>query len=112
APSSCRPQRYKNGNPIVKGDVVRNAVFHPKKTYKFLIFGNFDANNDGVATPQEASTIEALVREWGGVVVSELSGDVDFLVLGERPSLLPPPPPTAPPAVVQEYGRLRGIVNQ
>jgi hypothetical protein len=110
--STCRLLREKRGNPVVKGDVIANAVFDPQKTYRFLIYGNFDANGDGVATPQEASLIEALIREWGGVVVPELTGDVDFLVLGERPALPPPPPPTAPPAVVQEYVRVRGLVNQ
>lgn len=110
--STCRLLREKRGNPVVKGDVIANAVFDPHKTYKFLIYGNFDANGDGLATPQERSDIEALIREWGGVVVVELTGDVDFLVLGEKPAIPPSPGPNAPPPVVQEYLRIRAIVNQ
>lgn len=110
--ATCRLLREKRGNPVVKGDVIANAIYDPNKVYKFLIYGNFDANGDGMSTPQERSDIEALVREWGGVVVAELSGDVDFLVLGEKPVLPPAPSPVSPPPVVQEYLRLRGIVSQ
>jgi len=112
ASSVARVVREKRGNPIVRGDVVANPIYDPKKVYKFLIYGNFDANRDGVYTPQEQAEIEAMIRAWGGQVVDSLSGDIDFLVLGSKPVLPPAPPSTAPVAVVDEYVRLRRVVQE
>ncbi|HYE02390.1 MAG TPA: hypothetical protein VD963_04040, partial [Phycisphaerales bacterium] len=108
----ARIVRAKRGNPVVRGDVIANAVYDPRKTYRMLVFGNFDANRDGKATPGEQADIEAMIRVWGGQVVQELSGNVDFLVLGDRPVLPPAPPATAPVPVIQEYVRQRGVVQQ
>ncbi|TVQ33320.1 MAG: hypothetical protein EA376_03005 [Phycisphaeraceae bacterium] len=102
----CRVIRETQGNPVVTGDVVANAVFDPNKRYSFVVFGNFDSNNDGVATPQGRNAIAGLINDWGGDVLSELDGHVDFLVLGQRPILPPQPPSDAPMAVVLEYRRL------
>jgi hypothetical protein len=93
------------GNPVVRGDVVANAVFDPKKVYKFVVFGNFDANSDGVATGQERNDIRAMIEGWGGKVADDLSGDADFLVLGERPVLPPRPASDAPLEVALEFTR-------
>ncbi len=101
----CRIVRENRGNPIVVGDASANAVYDPNKTYTFVVFGNFDADRDGVATPQERRSIASLVGGWGGNVVDELTGDVDFLVLGQRPILPPEPPPDAPIVVIQEFIR-------
>ncbi|MDX2016795.1 MAG: hypothetical protein SFY95_04030 [Planctomycetota bacterium] len=90
------------GNPVVRGDVVANAVFDPNKSYKFLVFGNFDSARTGVATPSGQDDIKALLKGWNGSVVDELSGDVDFLVLGERP-VLPPRPGVNAPIEVQRF---------
>ncbi len=38
------------GNPIVRGDVVANAVYDPTKTYKFVVDGLVDVDGDGVAS--------------------------------------------------------------
>ena len=110
--SVARVVREKRGNPVVRGDVIANPIYDPSKTYKFLIYGNFDANRDGVSTPQEQAEIDAMIREWGGSVVSELTGDIDFLVLGSKPVLPPAPPSTAPVAVVDEYVRLRRVAQE
>lgn len=94
------------GNPIVAGDVLANPIYDPTKVYRFVVFGNFDVNRDARATPQEAAEIRALIEDWGGEVSDELTGDVDFVVLG-RPPVLPPQPPTsAPIEVLQQYVRL------
>lgn len=110
--STARVLRESRGNPVVKGDVIANAVYDPTKTYKFLVWGNFDADRDGRATPQEKMDIEAMVLAWGGEVVEELTGDVDFLVLGERPLLPPPPRAGSPIEIMQEYIRLDQIVQR
>lgn len=110
--SVARIIREKRGNPVVRGDVAANPLYDPNKSYKFLVYGNFDANRDGVPTPQEQAEIEALIKEWGGEVVTELKGDIDFLVLGQKPTLPPAPPSTAPVPVVQQYVELRRVVQE
>ncbi|MFN7022417.1 MAG: hypothetical protein ACK4WH_13965 [Phycisphaerales bacterium] len=105
--ATVRILREKKGNPVVRGDVLANAVYDPQKTYVFVIYGNFDTNRDGRATQQEQTDYRAKIASWGGKVMDDLSGEVDFLVLGERPVLPPEPASTAPVEVVDEYLRLQ-----
>ena len=101
--ATARILSERRGNPVVRGDVLANAVYDPKKTYKFLIYGNFDADGDGRATFEEQSNIRARIESWGGQVLSELTGDIDFLVLGERPVLPPEPAGNAPIEAINFY---------
>lgn len=103
------------GNPVVKGDVIANPVYDPRKVYKMVVYGNFDVNNDGVATPEEGDSIRAMIEAWGGQVLDadkSLSGDTDFLVLGEKPVLPPPPSSGSDFAVVQNYIRLDQVAKK
>jgi hypothetical protein len=112
ATSTARVVRETKGNPIVRGDSIANAIYDPNKVYTFLVFGNFDTNGDGVATPSELNDIRAMVEAWGGKVTDELSGAVDFLILGQRPVVPPPPGSGAPPAVVTEYMRIDQLATR
>jgi hypothetical protein len=85
--STCKIVRAVPGRPVVRDDVIANAVYDPNYKFKFLIHGKFDVNGDGVPTEVEADYLRGRVEEWGGVVVrgEELPGDLDFLVLGDEP---------------------------
>ncbi|MFZ4573175.1 MAG: hypothetical protein ACOYN0_02180 [Phycisphaerales bacterium] len=98
--SAARVTASSRGNPIVRGDVIANAVYDPRKTYKFVVIGNFDVNRDGIATALERQDVVSLIESWGGSVADALTGDVDFLVLGERPLVRPQPASDAPLAAV------------
>jgi len=91
---------------IRNGDVIVNAIYDPNKTYNFVVFGNFDAQGMGTATPQGAADIKALISGWGGRVIDEIRGDIDFVVLGSRPVVPPQPAPDAPIASITEFLRL------
>ncbi len=106
ATATCRILTERQGNPIVRGDVITNAVYDPNKVFKMVVYGNFDVNRDGSSTPRERDDLADLVRQWGGQVVDDLAGDVDFLILGTRPIVPPPPPPGADIAVLSEWQRL------
>ncbi len=110
--STARIISETKGNPIVNGDVIANAVFDPDKVYKFVVFGNFDTKGSGMPTAAGRQDIAAMVLGWGGEVVEDLEGDVDFLVLGSRPVLPPRPGVDQPIEVVQEYVRLERSVNK
>ncbi len=110
--STARITSEVRGNPIVRGDVIANAVYDPNKQYKFVVFGNFDVDRDGVPTPLERSDMEALIITWGGKLEADLSGDADFVVLGQRPLLPPRPSQDAPFEVVQEFIRRQREVDR
>jgi len=110
--SECRVTRSTAGNPVVRGDVIANALYDPEKTYKFTVFGNFDTNGDGRHTPQEREDLAAFIDRWNGEVVDALEGDVDFLVLGQKPVLPPEPGPNDPIEVVQHYLRIQSRVRE
>lgn len=112
ATSLCRVVREKRGNPAVRGDVAANAVYDPSKVYKVLVYGNFDTDGDGRATQQEQFNLRAQLEDWGAKVVDELTGDVDFVVLGQKPALGVPPQAGAPVELVSEYVRQKKIVQQ
>lgn len=95
--------REQKGNPVVKGDVIANPIYDPAKKYKFLVYGNFDPSRTGNASAFGASEVKAWVKDWGGEIIDDLAGDVDFVVLGERPQLPPSPPGTAPLEVINFY---------
>jgi len=100
------------GNPIIRGNVIANAVYDPSKTYKFVVDGLFDVDGDGIATTYETDELEALIEQWGGKLEDEVVGDIDFVVLGEKPILPPPPGPGAPIATMQEYVRLQREIQR
>lgn len=106
ASATCRVVRETRGNPIVRGDVIANAIYDPRKVYTFLVYGLFDADGDGQATQRETDDIRALIESWGGRVVNDLTGAIDFLVLGQRPIVPPAPGSGAPWPVIEEYMRL------
>lgn len=113
--ATCRVLWSARGNPIVKGDVVANPVYDPRKVYKMVVYGNFDVNNDDIATPDESEAIRVMIESWGGKVLDAekgVTGDTDFLVLGQRPVLPPPPGSGAPFEVVQNYIRLDQMVKR
>lgn len=110
--SVARITRNPRGNPIARGDVIANPLFDPRKTYTFLVFGNFDPQNIGRSTPEGQSEIRALIEGWGGKVTDQLAGNVDFLVLGSRPVLPPRPPADAPAEVVQQFIRVQRLARE
>ena len=99
--STCKIVRSVPGRPVVRNDVIANAVYDPSYEFKFLIHGKFDVDGDGKPTEAEAEYLRSLVLDWGGQVITgtELPGDLDFLVLGDEP---PTPSPLRDNAPVHE----------
>ena len=90
--SKCKITRSVPGRPVVRNDVVANAVYDPDYVFKFLVHGKFDVDSDGRPSENEADFLRSVIINWGGTVVTgdTLPGDLDFLVLGMEP---PRPPP-------------------
>ena len=107
--STCKITRSVRGRPVVRDDVIANAVYDPDYVFKFLIHGKFDVDNDGRPSESEAEYLRSLVIKWGGTVVDgdQLSGDLDFLVLGLEPPMPLPPPSEATPSQLEDWLRRR-----
>jgi hypothetical protein len=105
ATSTCKVTRATPGQPVVRGDVIANAIYDPEYRFKFLVHGKFDVDADGRPSETEAEYLRSVVLEWGGSVVTgdDLPGDLDFLVLGVTPPMPPPPPASASEVVVTDY---------
>ncbi len=87
--STCKIVRAVPGRPVIRDDVIANAVYDPNYVFKFLIHGLFDVDGDGKPSAAEAEHLRRRVIKWGGAVVTgdELPGDLDFLVLGAQPPI-------------------------
>lgn len=110
--SRARVIRSSRGNPVIEGDYLVNPIYDPNKTYVFTVYGNFDTNNDRVPTPQETDEIRGFIEQWGGRIEDDITGDTDFLVLGDPPILPPEPRVDDPVEVIDRYLRLSRQADQ
>ncbi|MGN6725303.1 MAG: BRCT domain-containing protein [Tepidisphaeraceae bacterium] len=85
--SECRIVRQTPGENVVEGDPCVNLVYDRNVKYNVMVYGNFDLDRNGQATPQDADVIKRLVTRWGGKVVNTLTPDTDFLVIGKVPEI-------------------------
>ena len=91
--SQCRITRMSAGTALSEGDLITNVVYDRNTRYNFLVFGNFDLDQNGVATPQDAEVVKRLITQWGGNVVAGINVDTDFVVLGKEPVVPDRPDP-------------------
>jgi hypothetical protein len=87
--SECRIISQKRGEVLSEGDLIVNLVYDRNVKFNFLVFGNFDLDQNGVATAGDAEVVKRLITQWGGRVVDTLDVNTDFLVLGAEP-VVPP----------------------
>ncbi|MFG0331276.1 MAG: hypothetical protein ACF8PN_15420 [Phycisphaerales bacterium] len=101
--STARVIRSTAGRAVVEGDVLVNAIYDRNKEYSFFVFGDFDITGDSSAGDRDNEVIESRIREWGGAIRDEFSGDIDFLVLGVAPEKPGPLRPGATPPEVRNW---------
>ncbi|MHC4107083.1 MAG: HlyD family secretion protein [Planctomycetota bacterium] len=107
--STCKITRSTRGRPVVREDVIANAVYDPEYRFKFLVHGKFDVDFDGRPSNTEAEYLRSLIVEWGGEVLrgDELTGDLDFLVLGVEPPMPPRLRLDASAIMIEDWSRKR-----
>jgi hypothetical protein len=72
---------------LAEGDLIVNLIFDRNTKYNFVVYGNFDLDQNGEATPADADIVRRLITQWGGKVVDQVNVDTDFVVLGKEPVL-------------------------
>ena len=112
--SIARVIRQSPARPVVRGDLIANAVYSPTHQYRFLVHGLFSIDGDGLASSAETELVVQRIKDWGGVVSPEdrVTGDLDFVVLGEAPRDPPALSPTASAAEVNAYQTAKAAKNQ
>lgn len=84
--SECRIVEQKSTDPIMEGDLIGNVAYDPNRIYTFVVKGDFDLHNTGKPTPEGAKEVKDIIERSGGKVVSDISINTDFLVMGEEPA--------------------------
>ena len=101
--SECHVLQSDPNDPILEGDLIANVVFHPQRTYKFVVEGEFDLYGTGRPDPLANRTVRALIKSFGGKISDVVSVDTDFVIMGDEPPRPPKPAEDAPPVVWQTY---------
>jgi len=120
--AACRIVRASLASSVLTGDLIANLVYDKSRIYKFYLFGEFDLDNDGIATLSDQDQVASLIRKWGGQIVQPkkrqqqlaaligpeqatqtvLPLDTDFLVIGQEPDIPDQGGPTDDPQVIRE----------
>jgi hypothetical protein len=94
--SECRIVEMFGNDIITADDIIANPIYDRARKLRFYVLGSFDLDGDADPDPGSGRRIMALVEDWGGTVEDELSAQVDFVVLGGPPPLLPRSPDLDP----------------
>ena len=86
--STCRILRDNALFPILEGDLIANPVYDRGRSLTFYVLGKFDFDYDGRDDPNGKATLQALIKENGGLIADELSARIDFVIAGARPAVL------------------------
>jgi len=83
--SECKIVRVAANQVMLEGDLIGNPIYDPHRPLTFMAFGDFDLDHDRLADADGLETIKAIIAEWGGDTVDELTALTDFVVLGAAP---------------------------
>lgn len=83
--SECRVVERHHNAMIVANDIIANPIYDRNRPLRFFVLGEFDLDRDGEDDEGGAELIATLIEKWGGTLETELSGRLDFVVLGGAP---------------------------
>jgi hypothetical protein len=83
--SEARVTRQETGSILQEGDLIANLVYDKNTKYTFVVYGDFDLDRNGNATPGDGDVIKRLITQWGGKLTDKVGVDVDFVVMGKEP---------------------------
>ncbi|MDA1007427.1 MAG: hypothetical protein O2800_00285 [Planctomycetota bacterium] len=91
--SQARVTRLQPRASVSRNDILANAIYSPDHEYRFIVHGLFDVDGDGTPSQAETDFVKQRIIDWNGTIVDgdRLAGDVDFVVIGVRPTRAPQP---------------------
>ncbi|MCD4824793.1 MAG: hypothetical protein K8S55_09300 [Phycisphaerae bacterium] len=101
--SECKIVKQKGTQPIVGNDNVANLAFSAARTFVFVVFGEFDLNNDGSPSKAGRTEIIRAIKRFGGKVADDVDFKTDYVVIGEEPRKPSEPGETASDSTMQAY---------
>ena len=84
--AECKVLWVANQEIILESDLIANPVYDRDRALSFVVVGQFDVDRDGRMDRDGALRVEAMVSDWGGDVVDELSALTDFVIVGLPPA--------------------------
>jgi hypothetical protein len=85
--SECRMVKVTPGAQIFVGDIVANLVYDRNLKWSFKVYGNFDLDQNGMATAADTEIVKRLIVQWGSRLSEQVTPDTDFVVLGKEPEV-------------------------
>ena len=85
--TECRVVHLAPNQTISQGDIIANLVYDRNTSYHFFVYGEFDVDQNGVASTAEGDIIKSLATRWGGKVDTKISIETDFVILGREPKI-------------------------
>ncbi len=83
--AECKVVALARNEVLLEGDLIANPIYDPTRPQTFLVAGEFDLDSDGTPDPRGAAVMESMIKDWGGVLTTELTAQTDFVVLGAAP---------------------------
>ncbi len=80
--SEVRVINHKSASPVVRGDVLVNAVYDIERPFRFALVGKLDINGDG---RDDRAMVVDMIKRFGGIVDEKASVDTDYIVVGNDP---------------------------
>ncbi len=83
--AECRILGVARNEVILEGDLIANPIYDPARPLSFVVLGEFDLDGDGMPDRAGTAAIKAMVKDWGGKVMDDLTPLTDFVVVGAAP---------------------------
>lgn len=87
--AECRVMQVARNETINEGDLIANPIFDRNRPLSFVVVGDFDIDRNGETDGGGEFPVEALVKDWGGTVTTELTALTDFVIVGLAPRVPP-----------------------
>jgi hypothetical protein len=91
--SSCVAKMISSSkkDPVIEKDIAVNMIWDSKTSNSFMIIGEFDFDGDGAIDLRGKEKIKQMITQWNGRIVTELTINTDFIVVGEEPKEMESP---------------------
>jgi len=82
--SEARITRQRPSSQMYEGDLLVNLVYDRNTKFNFVVYGDFDMDQNGVAVPADADVVKRLVTQFGGKLVDKVNVGTDFVIMGKE----------------------------